>query len=214
MTTPAAHRHQDPPAAPDPDTPLLVRLAHAVEGAEGLDGAVAALKPLAERLHELPGSADLLRGRPLGHALHPLLTDAPLGAWMSAGLLDLLAWRRSRDAARFLTGFGVLSAVPTALTGLAEWGHTEGRDARTGVAHAAGNAVGLLLFSASWLARRRGHHGRGAVLSTLALGAAAGSGFLGAHLAIARNVGSRHRSFADSEPVAAPGAGHVPDPVT
>lgn len=212
-TTPAGHRHQDPPSGTD-DAPLLVRLTHAVERAEALDGAVAALRPLAVRLHEAPGAATALRGRPLGHALHPLLTDAPLGAWTSAGLLDLLAWRRSRDAARLLTGFGVLAAVPTALTGLAEWGHTEGRDSRTGVAHAAGNAVGLVLFSASWLARRRGHHGRGALLGLVGLAAAGASGHLGAHLAIARNVASRDRSFADSEPAVAPGRGHGPEPTT
>lgn len=197
MTTTAGPRHSAP--APDDEEPLLVRLTHLVEDDERLDGLVAALKPLAERLQEVPG-ADLLRGRPMGHALHPVLTDAPLGAWMSAGLLDLLRPHGTRDAARVLTGLGVLTAVPTAVTGLVEWGRTEGRDSRTGVAHAAGNSVALTVFAASWLARRRGHHGRGVALGLLGLGIGAASGYLGAHLAIARDVGSRHASFARTEP--------------
>ena len=36
-------------------------------------------------------SADLLRGRPLGHALHPALTDLPIGFWTSAAVLDVVA---------------------------------------------------------------------------------------------------------------------------
>jgi hypothetical protein len=36
----------------------------------------------------------LLAGTWLGHSLHPLLTDFPLGCWSSASLLDLLGGRR------------------------------------------------------------------------------------------------------------------------
>src|SRR5919108_30564 len=42
---------------------------------------------------------DALSGTWLGHALHPVLTDLPIGAWTSAVLLDWLGGEASRDAA-------------------------------------------------------------------------------------------------------------------
>lgn len=182
---------------PESDQPLLVRLAHRLEGEERLDTAVARLQPIAARLLGSPARG-LLLGRPLGHAAHPLLTDVPLGAWMSATLLDLATGPSTRGAARTLTGFGVLGAVPTAATGLAEWAHTEGPEARVGIVHAAGNVAALTLFSASYLARRRERHATGVLAGLAAIAVVSASGFLGAHMAIARNVGSRDATFADS----------------
>src|SRR3954449_5369192 len=43
-----------------------------------------------------------LRGEWLGHALHPLLTDLPLGCWLSAGVLDVLGGRGARHASQRL----------------------------------------------------------------------------------------------------------------
>lgn len=193
------------PAAPSPHDagaprPPLVGVARALEGETRLDGAVHALRPVADALVADDTRRDLLLGRQMGHALHPLLTDAPIGAWASAVLLDLVGGEDSRAAAQRLVGIGILSAVPTALTGLAEWAHLGERDARVGVAHAAGNSVALGLFSASWFARRRGDHARGVSLGLAGVAAIAVSGFLGAHLAIARNVNSRDAAFAESLP--------------
>src|SRR3981081_1187265 len=65
-----------------------------------------------------------LNGVWLGHPLPPALTDVALGAWSTGAVLDLVGSRRSADAAMTV---GVLSAVPTALAGLAGWGGTPGR---------------------------------------------------------------------------------------
>ena len=70
----------------------------------------------------------------LGHPLHPLLTDLPIGFWTSAFVLDLVGGPGSRDASRQLVAWGVVSAVPTAAAGLADW---PGLD-RAGPAHRAG----------------------------------------------------------------------------
>lgn len=190
--------------------PLLVGVAHAVEEAEVLDPAVAALRPVARALVSSPGRRAVLLGRQLGHAVHPLLTDAPLGAWTSAAVLDLTGGAGARPAAQRLVGFGLLSAVPTAVTGYAEWAHTDQRQARVGVVHAASNGVAVLLYGASYLARRAGRHRDGVTLALLGGMVSGVGGFLGSHLAVARNVGSRDVSFAESLPQTARVVGAAP----
>ena len=71
----------------------------------------------------------------LGHPLHPLLTDLPIGAWSMAALLDALD-ARSADV---LVGAGIAAAVPTAATGLNDWSDTYGQTTRLGLVHAATN---------------------------------------------------------------------------
>lgn len=186
--------------------PLLVRLARMVEDEQRLDGAVAALRPVADRLAS-SSARGLLLGRPLGHAAHPLLTDVPLGAWMSASVLDLVGGRAARPAARRLVGLGVLSAVPTAVTGLAEWSHTDERQGRVGAVHATSNTIALLLYGASYISRLKKHQGRGAMLALAGGMVSAVGGYLGAHMAIARDVGSRDAAFADSLPEGASATG-------
>src|SRR6187549_1971906 len=79
---------------------------------------------------------DLLSGTWLGHPLHPMLTDLPIGFWTSAWMLDIVGGERDRDAARRLIGAGVLCALPAALSGAADWSDTEGASRRVGVVHA------------------------------------------------------------------------------
>ena len=175
---------------------ILVRIARRVEEASGLDAADRALRPAAEALIRPPRARAALHGHWLGHAVHPLMTDLPIGTWTSSALLDLLGGYDARPAARRLIGLGILAALPTALTGAAEWGAVdEVRDRRTGLVHAAANTVALALYTRSWLARRRGDHAHGVRLA-LAGGAAAGAGgFLGGHLTEARKVSSRNPEF-------------------
>src|SRR5438552_15566657 len=59
-----------------------------------------------------------LNGTWLGHPLHPVLTDLPIGAWTSALFLDAFGMCRAADSA---VGLGILSAIPTALAGMADW---------------------------------------------------------------------------------------------
>ena len=51
---------------------------------------------------------DVLSGAWLGHALHPIMTDIPIGAWTSSVLLDWTGGEESRSAADrlVLTGHG------------------------------------------------------------------------------------------------------------
>ncbi|MCU1358195.1 MAG: hypothetical protein JWM89_3613 [Acidimicrobiales bacterium] len=149
------------------------------------------LDALADPLHRLidsrlpAGTADVLRGRWLGHPFHPLLTDLPIGCWTSAWTLDLLGGERSRPAADLLLGLGVVTAVPTVVTGWADWATLPRRARRVGLVHAASNAMATGLFAASWLARRRGERRRGVILCQAGVAVASFGGFLGGHLSFA-----------------------------
>jgi uncharacterized membrane protein len=177
--------------------PLLVRLVLRLEALRALDAPAAALRPLASALVADRHVAGALRGSHVGHAVHPPLTDVPIGVWTSATVLDLVGGPQARPAAQRLVGVGLLSALPTAVTGLAEWAGTGRRDQRVGVVHALVNVVALVLYTASWLARRRQQHAQGVALALAGATAAGAGGFLGGHLAEARRVASRHPAFTD-----------------
>lgn len=133
--------------------------------------------------------ADMLRGRPLGHALHPALTDLPIGFWTSGVVLDLVGGRRSAAAAQRLIGFGVLSALPTALAGAADVPTLRPRQRRVAVIHAASNAAALVLFTRSWWRRLRGRRGSGVVDGLLASAIATFGGYLGGWMAFGNESG-------------------------
>jgi len=173
-----------------------VRWTKAAETATGLDPAVGGLSGLLQPLMRRQELVRLLQGQWLGHALHPMLTDVPIGLWTSATMLDLIGGRRARPAAQRLIGLGLMATGSTMLTGMVEWASTTDRRVqRVGVVHAAANSVAATLYAASWLARRSDRHSRGVVLA-LAAGSAAGVGaYLGGHLTEARKVGSYNKAF-------------------
>ena len=135
-------------------SPLAPAIA-ALEGATALDETAGRLSHLASRV-TAGKRGSVLRGNWLGHALHPLMTDFPLGCWLSAGLLDLSCSKTYRRAAQRLVGLGVAFAVPTAITGIADYAViTDRRAKRVGVVHMLGNTGVLVFYAASWRARRR-----------------------------------------------------------
>ena len=173
----------------------LSRALHHIERSASLDAPVDAMANVANRVLRSPQVDAALRGEQLGHALHPLLTDFPLGSWMSASLLDLFGGRRVRSAATGLVGFGVAMAVPTALAGLAEWRSAGQVSRRVGAVHAAVNTTALTLYTASLLARLRGNHSRGVALALAGGGSAWAGGYLGGHLSLVRKIGTADPSF-------------------
>ena len=190
--------HSEPHTmAQSPFVPVVER----IEEAESLDPVASGITPVARLTESSPRLKNLLRGDWLGHAVHPILTDLPLGAWTCTSLLDLVGGAQSRPAATRLLTIGLVAAVPTAVTGAAEWMTTSGGDRRVGVVHAAANVSALGLYGASLVARHRGRHWRGVGLGLLGGLTSAVGGYLGGHLAIARNVGSRDGAF---EPAASP----------
>lgn len=183
-------------APPAPTTPeWLVRPLRTIEGSASLDGPVGALARLSDTVLRSPRAQAALRGEGLGHALHPVLTDFPLGSWLSATLLDLFGGRRARPAATGLVGFGLAMALPTAAAGLAEWHAAGEAPRRVGAVHAAVNGTATALYAASLLARLRGRHRRGVALAVAGGSAAWVGGYLGGHLSLVRKVGTADPSY-------------------
>jgi uncharacterized membrane protein len=196
MDTSLSHRSRKRRSAHGTGTPNpLVDLVRSLETDRDLDDLVDRLRPWGAALVADPVRRDLLRGIPAGHAVHPPLTDVPIGLWTAASVLDLVGGEQSRPAARRLIGLGILVALPAAVTGLAEWTGATREEQRVGVVHAAVNVGALSLYVMSWRARRKEHHRRGTLLALAGAGSAGVGGFLGGHLVSARKVSSRHPAF-------------------
>ncbi|KWV33757.1 Rieske 2Fe-2S domain-containing protein [Micromonospora rifamycinica] len=149
---------------------------------------------------------DLLHGVFLGHPLHPAMVQVPVGAWISAAVVDLLPGQRR--AATTLVALGTVSAVPAAVAGLNDWAELSRDQRRVGLVHAAANTVGLTLYAGSLAARLTGRHGVGRALAYLGLGAASAGAYLGGHLAykqgaqVSQSVSELHRMSDGWQPVA------------
>lgn len=180
-----------------------------IEGCAELDPVAVAVKAQVRRALGPGRTRDVLTGTPLGHPLHPLLVDVPIGCWTSSLLLDVVA-RRQHRASRRLVGIGVLTALPTAAAGLADWTDTEEAEMRVGLVHAALNVGALGCYTVSWWKRRRGGHA-GRAWSLLAIALSSGAGWLGGHLAYGLGVGVDTNAFESGPTAWSPAVGSLPD---
>ena len=156
---------------------------------ERLDGPAGTAAGAVTRVVGKGALKDLLSGTRLGHPLHPLLTDIPIGTLASASVLDLVAAQRGEHAADVLVGVGLLSALPTAAAGAADWSDSYGPDQRVGAVHAIANVIGLGLYGWSLRARRRGDRRTGTALGLAGMTSMAVGGYLGGYLSHSRGVG-------------------------
>lgn len=125
---------------------------------------------------------DALHGVWLGHALHPVLVQVPVGTWLSASLLD--AWPGNETASRRLVLVGLAASVPAALAGTADWSEQHEQQMRVGVVHAIANTAAIALYAASAAIPARGR-----LLRLAGLTAATVGGFLGGHIAYRQSGG-------------------------
>jgi uncharacterized membrane protein len=175
-------------------SPVALRLVEQIEHARSLD-------PLSSRLAALVNGAlpdgkprELLEGRWLGHALHPVLSDVPIGSWMSSVILDQLGATAAESSADLLIGAGLLAALPTAISGWADWSRTTQTHRRVGLVHASTNISAMLFFALSLRVRRRGRRNVGKLLSLAGACSMGAGAYLGGHLSFARGAGVEERS--------------------
>ena len=165
------------------------------------------LDPVSDRLQAAVSATvkpqrlrDLLHGTWLGHSLHPALVQLPVGAFLSAAILDLLPGRGR--AATTLIAAGTASAAPAVAAGLVDWSEMTRDRRRVGLVHATANAVALSFYAASLVARVRGRTARGKALGYAGLSAAGVGAYLGGHLSYAQSAGVNQ---------AAPDIAHIPE---
>jgi nitrite reductase/ring-hydroxylating ferredoxin subunit len=154
-----------------------------------------AVEPARKAVQSLPSAVkDVLHGTWLGHPLHPVLVQVPVGSWVSAGLLDAIP--AMRPAATVLITTGVAASLPAAASGAADWSEQGTGVRRLGVVHAVANTVALGLYVGSLAARAKGRGTLGRVLSYAGLGIAGGSAAIGGHMSYAQSSGASHAATA------------------
>ncbi|RBY82657.1 Rieske 2Fe-2S domain-containing protein [Blastococcus sp. TF02A-26] len=154
-----------------------------------------AMEPARKAVQSVPSAVkDVLHGTWLGHSLHPVLVQVPVGSWVSAGILDAIP--AMRPAATLLIGTGVAAALPAAATGAADWSEQGTGVRRLGAVHAVLNTAALGLYVGSLAARAKGRGTLGRVLSYAGLGLAGGSAAIGGHMSYAQSSGPSHAATA------------------
>ena len=156
-------------------------------------------KPLSKAVRDVYESAgptgrqikNALHGKWLGHPLHPVLTDVPLGAWTTALALDCAGSDDPgmRRAATFAMGVGLAGAAGAAVTGLTDWSETGGQARREGLIHGLLNVSATALMATSFVLRKRGAHDDGRVCAWTGYAIALGAAYLGGDLVFRRGVG-------------------------
>src|SRR5713101_7636057 len=130
------------------------------------------LEPVADFLQKVVGGGYKLLGNPgralktfvhgtwLGHPLHPVITDIPLGAWTLSVLFDIIylfkgthGWISAADVTIFV---GLLAALGAAVTGDTDWNETVDRERRVGSAHGLLNTIVIVIYLVSLIIRVSG----------------------------------------------------------
>jgi nitrite reductase/ring-hydroxylating ferredoxin subunit/uncharacterized membrane protein len=183
-----------PPTAPSPLDPLARRL----ESLGFLDAPAKTIGKAVRGAIKAGAVKDLISGTPLGHSLHPVLTDVTIGTFLSATILDVLGGDDEGSASEMLLAVGIASYGPTAVAGFTDWADSEVADPRVrrlGLVHGLTNASALALFTASLLARRSGDSGKGKALGLAGTAVLSGGGYLGGHLSFVRGVGPNRTAY-------------------
>jgi nitrite reductase/ring-hydroxylating ferredoxin subunit/uncharacterized membrane protein len=176
---------------------------------DGITGEIAKqewLKPTEEGLQNLIHKAfrfkggrqakNFLHGKWIGHPLHVILTDIPIGAWTVAIVFDALdamgTRRQYRIAADTAVGLGLIGAVGAAATGLTDWQDIDPPARRIGLVHGLLNVASVVLFGGSFLARRKGARTKGRSLAVLGYAVSMAAAWLGGNMVFGQKIGVDH----------------------
>jgi nitrite reductase/ring-hydroxylating ferredoxin subunit/uncharacterized membrane protein len=189
---------------PPMNPPLRYAIARVVESQTWLDKLGTPLQNWLLQLYGQPGQPsrrikDMLNGTWLGHALHPVFTDIPIGAWSGAMLLDL-AWLNDESegvarGADIVMALGIVGATAAAVTGVTDWSDLYGTDRRVGLMHGLLNSGILLTNIGSLVLRLTGRRRAGVALSTIGYLASLFSAYLGGELSLAKGIGVNHEAW-------------------
>ncbi len=125
-----------------------------------LDGVGNAFGAVVSGFYKIPGTRplkDLLHGTwPLGHPLHPAITDATVGGYTAMVVLDILYLVSGQTgllyAADVLLVFSLLTSLVAVLSGLTDWNDTYAEERRNGMLHGLVMVAATVAFLVSlWL---------------------------------------------------------------
>ncbi|HVH65283.1 MAG TPA: DUF2231 domain-containing protein [Candidatus Acidoferrum sp.] len=170
------------------------------------------LEPVADFTQKIVGGTYKLlggAGRPvksfvhgtwLGHPLHPVLTDIPLGVWSLALLFDLIyifdratTWSSAADVSIFI---GALAALATAVTGYTDWNETIDRERRVGIAHGLTMTLVLVIYVISLLIRvTGGSRGLAIVIALIGYLLLLSAAYLGGEMVFSFGSGVNHHAW-------------------
>jgi nitrite reductase/ring-hydroxylating ferredoxin subunit/uncharacterized membrane protein len=170
------------------------------------------LEPVADFLQKVVGGTYKALGEPghalktfvhgtwLGHPLHPLITDVPIGAWTLAVVFDIIylfqrtsGWSSAADVT-ILVGF--LAALGAAVTGYTDWNETVDRERRVGVAHGLLNTLVIVIYLVSLIIRATGgSRGLAIVLAFIGYALVVSAAYLGGELVFSIGTGVNHHAW-------------------
>ncbi|HYA98643.1 MAG TPA: Rieske 2Fe-2S domain-containing protein [Ktedonobacteraceae bacterium] len=191
---------ETPPSNP----PIRFAIASVVENQTWLDSLATPLQNWLLKLFGQPEDPNrvvknILNGTWLGHALHPVLTDIPIGAWSCTVVLDIASFSAESNGiaqgADIAMALGVLGATGAAVTGLTDWSDLDGTDRRVGLMHGLLNSGILLTNVGSLVLRLTGRRRAGITLSTIGYLASLFSAYLGGELSFAKGIGVNHDAW-------------------
>jgi nitrite reductase/ring-hydroxylating ferredoxin subunit/uncharacterized membrane protein len=157
-------------------------------------------KPLGDWVHRLAAATfgrmlpirDFLAGTWLGHPLHALLTDMPIGALTLVIILDVVGQPAAADVALLL---GILAMLAAALAGFADYSTTDGRARVRATVHSSLMLVSLVIYLVSLAIRASGPTSRTLPIALSIVGylILAGGAFVGGDVVYALgNMVDRH----------------------
>jgi nitrite reductase/ring-hydroxylating ferredoxin subunit/uncharacterized membrane protein len=146
---------------------------------------------------------NVLHGTWLGHPLHPVITDVPIGAWSASTALDLYelstgdeTFSPGADAA---VAIGLIGAAGAAVAGLNDWQFANSGDPgignkpkRIGALHAVLNITATLCYLGSWFQRRNGQRREGIITGLAGFCLTMAGAYLGGHLVFKERIGVDH----------------------
>jgi nitrite reductase/ring-hydroxylating ferredoxin subunit/uncharacterized membrane protein len=139
---------------------------------------------------------DFLHGVWLGHPLHPVLTDVPIGAWTAAAVLDsleLLGEKKYKKGSDAAIAIGLVGAAGSAVTGLTDWTGTTKKKRKIGLMHGLLNVTATALYTTSnFLRKQKGSRKTAIGLTMLGYGVASLAAYLGGHLVYREQIGVDH----------------------
>ena len=190
-----------------------------------MDAQGAWTKPLGDLVHRflfwlfqgIPALRDMLVGRWLGHPLHAVLTDAPIGILFLVIVFDVIG---NPAAATTTLVVGILTMLAAALAGFADYADTDGKARERATLHSSLMLLALLGYLVS-LAFRLGSGSSasagGVFLSVLSFLVLAAGAYVGGDVVyVLGNMVSRHAfrgagtKWIALEPVEADG-GEIPE---